>query len=115
MEYRFATLKTEVYKEYLIYDVIGMVGMVGGTLGLFIGFSFSNFLTCLFENIQWIILKICSRNSNAIDNDQAKSSQNRKSEENVQLEQKFTRIKTELETVVKELEEVKKLRKNAFC
>ena len=116
LRYRFvAPLKAKVYEEYFIYDTNDLIGFVGGTLGLFIGFSFSNFLTCLFENIQWIILKICSRNSNAIDNDQAKSSQNRKSEENVQLEQKFTRIKTELETVVKELEEVKKLRKNAFC
>ena len=29
-----------VEKEYLIYDFIGIVGSVGGTLGLFIGFSF---------------------------------------------------------------------------
>ena len=27
-------------EEYLIYDFIGMVGSIGGTLGLFIGFSF---------------------------------------------------------------------------
>ena len=27
-------------EEYLIYDSIGMVGSVGGTLGMFIGFSF---------------------------------------------------------------------------
>ena len=29
-----------LYEEYLIYDLIGMVGSVGGTLGMFIGFSF---------------------------------------------------------------------------
>ena len=29
-----------VEKEYLVYDFIGIVGSVGGTLGLFIGFSF---------------------------------------------------------------------------
>ena len=28
-------LKTKVYDEYLIYDEIGMVGSVGGTLGMF--------------------------------------------------------------------------------
>ena len=27
---------TKVYKEYLIYDTIGMVGSVGGTLGMVI-------------------------------------------------------------------------------
>ena len=32
--------KVSVSKEYLIYDFIGMVGSVGGTLGMFIGFSF---------------------------------------------------------------------------
>ena len=31
----------KVYKEYLLYDEAGLIGSVGGTLGLFIGFSFS--------------------------------------------------------------------------
>ena len=31
-----------VHKEYLIYDFIGVIGSAGGTLGLFIGFSFIN-------------------------------------------------------------------------
>ena len=29
----------EVAEEYLIYDIIGVIGAVGGTLGLCIGFS----------------------------------------------------------------------------
>ena len=29
----------KVYEEYLIYDAIGMIGSVGGTLGMFIQFS----------------------------------------------------------------------------
>ena len=33
-----------VYEEYLIYDAIGMIGAVGGTLGMFIGFSFNNLI-----------------------------------------------------------------------
>ena len=38
----------EVYEEYFIYDFIGMIGSVGGTLGMFIGFSFYNaFLSLL--------------------------------------------------------------------
>ena len=32
--------KVLVTQEYLIYDSIGMIGSVGGTLGMFIGFSF---------------------------------------------------------------------------
>lgn len=32
--------KVSLTQEYLIYDFIGMVGSVGGTLGIFIGFSF---------------------------------------------------------------------------
>ena len=45
--YWFATDKIEVHKEYLIYDFGGLVGFVGGTLGLFIGFSFFDFLRWL--------------------------------------------------------------------
>ena len=40
--YQIAKGKMNVYEEYLIYDVKGMVGSIGGTLGLFIGFSFYN-------------------------------------------------------------------------
>ena len=36
------------YKEYLIYDDIGMFGSIGGSLGLFIGFS-------LFDNLCLIV------------------------------------------------------------
>ena len=41
--YKFALpLKAKVYEEYLITDGITLIGSVGGTLGLFIGFSISN-------------------------------------------------------------------------
>ena len=39
-EYIFDNELIEVYEEYLMYDIIGLIGTVGGTLGLFIGFSF---------------------------------------------------------------------------
>ena len=29
-----------VYEEYVVYDFNGIVGTVGGSLGLFVGFSF---------------------------------------------------------------------------
>ena len=37
----------KVYEEYIIIDAISMIGSVGGTLGLFIGFSFSNIINVL--------------------------------------------------------------------
>ena len=38
-----------VHEEYLITDFTGVVGSVGGTLGLFIGFSFFNIVTYLID------------------------------------------------------------------
>ena len=38
-----------VYQEYVVYDAIGIIGSVGGTLGLFIGFSFSGLISGLIE------------------------------------------------------------------
>ena len=43
---RFAPpLTSTLYEEYVIYDVYGMIGSVGGTLGIFIGFSCSSVLS----------------------------------------------------------------------
>ena len=47
-----------VYEEYLIVDFYGMVGVVGGTLGLFIGLSFFNVITFFIEIIKNIYKKI---------------------------------------------------------
>ena len=44
--------KMKTFHEYLIYDTIGMIGSVGGTLGMCIGFSFSNVLTNIINMIQ---------------------------------------------------------------
>ena len=38
----------KVYEEYFIFDAIGMIGAVGGTLGMFIGFS-------MIGVISWIL------------------------------------------------------------
>ena len=39
-EYFFSSNEVEVQKEYLVYDMNDLIGFVGGTLGLFVGFSF---------------------------------------------------------------------------
>ena len=38
-----------VSEEYLIYEITGVIGSIGGTLGLFIGFSFLDISTKLIN------------------------------------------------------------------
>ena len=38
-----------VYEKYAVYDFSGIVGTVGGSLGLFIGFSFMDFMLLLIK------------------------------------------------------------------
>ena len=40
------------HEEYVIIDSYGMVGVVGGTLGIFIGFSFIDVITLLMTFFQ---------------------------------------------------------------
>ena len=42
--YWLSSKKIKVYEEYLVYDTENVIGYIGGTLGLFIGFSFQNVL-----------------------------------------------------------------------
>ena len=45
-----AASKTKnVYEEVLIFDEIGLVGTIGGSLGLFVGFSFLGFINPCME------------------------------------------------------------------
>ena len=40
-----------VFQEYVVYDTIGMNGSVGGTLGMFIGFSFTGFISSIINRL----------------------------------------------------------------
>ena len=40
-----------VYEEILIVDDIGLVGSLGGSFGLFVGFSFFGYLTPILDAI----------------------------------------------------------------
>ena len=53
--YKFASKNYEVHQEYLLYDMTGVVGTVGGTLGLFIGFSFWTLLGLVFSWMKYLI------------------------------------------------------------
>ena len=48
-EIKFISKNDEVNQEYLIYDITGFVGSVGGTLGLFIGFSFRDIVELILD------------------------------------------------------------------
>ena len=48
---RLASMKRNVYEEVLIIDEIGLVGSLGGSLGLFVGFSFFVYATRLLEAV----------------------------------------------------------------
>ena len=56
LKYKFALpLKAKVYEEYFIIDSIGLIGSVGGTLGVFIGFSFSNLIIFIMKYMQTLM------------------------------------------------------------
>ena len=65
---RFAPpVNATVFEEYLIYNFVGMIGTIGGTLGLFMGFScccILNLITNIFKKQTYQtfkegIIKIC--------------------------------------------------------
>ena len=57
--YNFMPPKTvTVNEEYLIYDIDGFIGAVGGTMGIFIGFSFSNTFSLFMNFLVYIKYKI---------------------------------------------------------
>ena len=56
--YIFPSNELQVQQDYLVYDINGLIGSVGGTLGLFIGFSFYDLLKQLMNNfMNYIIYK----------------------------------------------------------
>ena len=47
----------EVHTEYLVYGINELIGSIGGTLGLFIGFSFIDLLSRLINTIKKFLLQ----------------------------------------------------------
>ena len=48
---RFTSNKRNVYEEILIFDYLGLVGSTGGSLGLFIGFSFFGYVSPILDAV----------------------------------------------------------------
>ena len=53
--YTFLRTSVAIHEEYLIYDFVGMLGSIGGTLGMCIGFSFVGLSSVLLNNLQILI------------------------------------------------------------
>ena len=47
----FASKDADIFEEILIVDEISLIGLLGGSLGLFIGFSFFGYITSFFDVI----------------------------------------------------------------
>ena len=58
--------KSNIFEEVLIFDDIGLVGSLGGSLGLFVGFSFFGYATpildAVFDKIASFFFRINHRN-----------------------------------------------------
>ena len=60
----FASITRNIYEEVLIFDDIGLLGSLGGSLGLFIGFSFFGYTVTILDAIldklvQWKSAEKC--------------------------------------------------------
>ena len=56
--FSFNTPTTMIIEEYLLYDFVGILGSVGGSLGLFLGFSFLGLFSDLIDFLQSKLNKI---------------------------------------------------------
>ena len=62
--YKIANPKVKVEEEYLVQDFVGMLGSIGGTLGLFIGFSFLGGSSYFLQRLQIALEGVATRISN---------------------------------------------------
>ena len=53
--------RVKVYEEYLVYDMISMIRAIGGTMGLCIGFSFTDFACTTLRFIEKAIHQISTK------------------------------------------------------
>ena len=51
IEVKVARLEVKVDTEYKVYDFSGILGSVGGSLGLFIGFSFLDMILYIINRV----------------------------------------------------------------
>ena len=56
--YTFESMSMTIMQEYYIYDTVGFISSVGGTLGLFIGFSFYDVINKILDYIMQKTLQV---------------------------------------------------------
>ena len=49
LQISFSTMDSEIHNEMLIFDLANFIGTAGGSLGLFIGFSFTGFVCQMLD------------------------------------------------------------------
>ena len=54
-ENKFASDNVEIHEEYVLMDLTGVIGGLGGTLGLFIGFSFRDIVVWILQGCKAFI------------------------------------------------------------
>ena len=114
IQYKFSIpLVVQTNKEYIIFDAIGMIGSVGGTLGLFIGFSFSNVLTIIIEYLQLSIDKIYSRkikptHIKITHNDEMEETYDENLNKNTRCAKKFARLELQIQQEKEKMIKVEK-------
>ena len=58
MEMKYSTMNIRKHEEYEVQDIYGFIGTVGGSFGLFIGFSYAGFVGNLLDCFFWTYNKI---------------------------------------------------------
>ena len=53
--YSFASKEVDIHEEYVLMDEAGVVGGIGGTLGIFIGFSFRDVVGWILQGVKTFI------------------------------------------------------------
>ena len=57
VESYFSVTELKIQKEYLVYTSVDLIGNIGGTLGLFLGYSFHDNLKLIFNFMKKCIIK----------------------------------------------------------
>ena len=47
----------KIHTEYRVYDEIGLIGSIGGSAGLFVGFSFYDIICQFLDKIRDYVIK----------------------------------------------------------
>ena len=102
LDYKFKQSSVTVYKEYVIYDAISMIGSVGGTLGMCIGFSFTGAIAYMINLVHNVFLEFRQKSAKHKSRIQNYSNNNQKLNFDMQNIDKYKQLKMEMNDKFKE-------------